>query len=141
MFYVKLYVHSLVDKFKWFYENARCYNKICSQSRRRVAEHWWVLGIDGNIILKLTLWKYGMKIWNKFLWFETVTNSRILHFHETSGSLDCVNVLDMMNDCHPRRTILLRAVVNEKLIQELFIINFIELLSLICEYFYCHTWS
>jgi len=28
MFYVKLYVHSLVDELKWFYENARCYNKI-----------------------------------------------------------------------------------------------------------------
>ena len=28
VFYVKLYVHSLVDKLKWFYENARCYNKI-----------------------------------------------------------------------------------------------------------------
>ena len=28
LFYVKLYVHSLVDKLKWFYENARCYNKI-----------------------------------------------------------------------------------------------------------------
>ena len=28
MFYVKLYVHSLVDKLKWFYENARCYTKI-----------------------------------------------------------------------------------------------------------------
>ena len=28
MFYVKLYVHSLVDKLKRFYENARCYNKI-----------------------------------------------------------------------------------------------------------------
>ena len=25
---MKLYVHSLVDKLKWFYENARCYNKI-----------------------------------------------------------------------------------------------------------------
>jgi len=23
-----IYVHSLVDKLKWFYENARCYNKI-----------------------------------------------------------------------------------------------------------------
>jgi len=23
-----IYVHSLVDKMKWFYENARCYNKI-----------------------------------------------------------------------------------------------------------------
>ena len=30
MFYVKLYVHSFVDKLKWFYENARCYNKICT---------------------------------------------------------------------------------------------------------------
>jgi len=29
-FYMKLYVHSLVDKLKWFYENARCYNKIYS---------------------------------------------------------------------------------------------------------------
>jgi len=28
VFYVKLYVHSLVDKLKWFYENARCYSKI-----------------------------------------------------------------------------------------------------------------
>ena len=28
MIYVKLYVHSLVDKLKWFYKNARCYNKI-----------------------------------------------------------------------------------------------------------------
>jgi len=28
MFYVKLYVHSLVDKLKLFYENERCYNKI-----------------------------------------------------------------------------------------------------------------
>jgi len=28
MFYVKLYVHSLVEELKWFYENARCYNKI-----------------------------------------------------------------------------------------------------------------
>ena len=28
VFYVKLYVHSLVDKLKWFYKNARCYNKI-----------------------------------------------------------------------------------------------------------------
>jgi len=28
VFYVKLCVHSLVDKLKWFYENARCYNKI-----------------------------------------------------------------------------------------------------------------
>ena len=28
VFYVKLYVHSLVDKLKWFYINARCYNKI-----------------------------------------------------------------------------------------------------------------
>jgi len=25
---LKLYVHLLVDKLKWFYENARCYNKI-----------------------------------------------------------------------------------------------------------------
>jgi len=28
VFYVKLYVHPLVDKLKRFYENARCYNKI-----------------------------------------------------------------------------------------------------------------
>jgi len=28
VFYVKLYEHSLVDKLKWFYENARCYSKI-----------------------------------------------------------------------------------------------------------------
>jgi len=28
VFYMKLYVHSLVDKLKWFYDNARCYNKI-----------------------------------------------------------------------------------------------------------------
>ena len=28
VFYVKLYMHLLVDKLKWFYENARCYNKI-----------------------------------------------------------------------------------------------------------------
>ena len=28
VFYVKFYVHSLVDKLKWFYENARYYNKI-----------------------------------------------------------------------------------------------------------------
>jgi len=28
VFYMKLYVHSLVDRLKWFYENARCYNKI-----------------------------------------------------------------------------------------------------------------
>ena len=28
VFYVRLYVHSLVEKLKWFYENARCYNKI-----------------------------------------------------------------------------------------------------------------
>ena len=27
---MKLYVHSLVDKLKRFYENARCYNKIHS---------------------------------------------------------------------------------------------------------------
>jgi len=27
VFYVKLYAHSLVDELKWFYENARCYNK------------------------------------------------------------------------------------------------------------------
>jgi len=30
--YVKLYVHSLVDKLKRFYENARFYNKIHSPS-------------------------------------------------------------------------------------------------------------
>jgi len=30
VFYVKLYVHSLVYKLKWFYENARCYNKMDS---------------------------------------------------------------------------------------------------------------
>jgi len=29
---VKLYVHSLVDKLKWFYENARCYSKIYTYS-------------------------------------------------------------------------------------------------------------
>jgi len=28
VFYVKLYMHSLVDKLKCFYENTRCYNKI-----------------------------------------------------------------------------------------------------------------
>jgi len=28
---MKLYVHSLVDKLKWFYENARCYNKISNK--------------------------------------------------------------------------------------------------------------
>jgi len=28
VFYVNLYVHSLVDNLKWFYDNARCYNKI-----------------------------------------------------------------------------------------------------------------
>ena len=28
VFYVKLYLHSLVDKLKWFYENARCYSEI-----------------------------------------------------------------------------------------------------------------
>jgi len=28
VFYAKLYVHSLDDKLKWFYGNARCYNKI-----------------------------------------------------------------------------------------------------------------
>jgi len=44
MFYVKLYVHSLVDKLKWFYENARWYNKIyngwdfVATSGRRVSE-------------------------------------------------------------------------------------------------------
>ena len=27
VFYMKLYLHSLVDKLKWFYKNARCYNK------------------------------------------------------------------------------------------------------------------
>jgi len=30
VFYVKLYVHSLVDELKWFYENARCYNMVYS---------------------------------------------------------------------------------------------------------------
>ena len=30
VFYGKLYVLSLVDKLKWFYKNARCYNNICS---------------------------------------------------------------------------------------------------------------
>ena len=28
VFYMKLYVHSLVDELKWFCANARCYNKI-----------------------------------------------------------------------------------------------------------------
>jgi len=28
----ELYVHSLVDKLKWFYENAQCYNKIYIQN-------------------------------------------------------------------------------------------------------------
>ena len=28
MFCVKLFVHSLVDKLKWFYQNARCYNTV-----------------------------------------------------------------------------------------------------------------
>lgn len=76
-----------------------------------------------------------MKIWTIFLWFETGTTSRVLHVYEPPGSLDCVNVLDMMSDCQLWRTIILRDVVNEKLIQELFIINFIEL-SLIVEYFF-----
>ena len=33
VFYVKLYVHSLVDKLKWFYENARFYHKIYGLSK------------------------------------------------------------------------------------------------------------
>jgi len=40
-----------------------------------------------------------------------------------------------MSDCQLLRTIVLHAVVNEKLIKELFISNFIELLTLIREYF------
>ena len=32
VFYVKLYVHSLVDKLKWIYENARCNTKIYRSS-------------------------------------------------------------------------------------------------------------
>ena len=41
MFYVKLYVHSLVDKLKRFYENARCYNKIYKPNDflKKVIEH------------------------------------------------------------------------------------------------------
>ena len=38
IFYVILYVHSLVDKLKWFYEIARCYNKIYTVCRLPV--HW-----------------------------------------------------------------------------------------------------
>ena len=38
VFYVKLYVHSLVDKLKWFYENARCYNKTHTR-------HWWIANL------------------------------------------------------------------------------------------------
>jgi len=34
VFYVKLYVQSLVDKLKWFYKNARCYNKIYTTNYR-----------------------------------------------------------------------------------------------------------
>jgi len=37
---MKLYVQSLVDKLKWFYENARCYNKI----------------YNGRPVLQATLW-------------------------------------------------------------------------------------
>jgi len=35
----------------------------------------------------------------------------------------------------------MHAVVNEVVIQELFKFNFIGLLTLIGEYFYCYTWS
>ena len=36
VFYVRLHVHSLDEKFRWFYENARCYNNIyCKHSLYR----------------------------------------------------------------------------------------------------------
>jgi len=40
VFYVKLYVHSLVDKLKWFYKNAWCYNKIYQFSNFRGNIYW-----------------------------------------------------------------------------------------------------
>ena len=49
MFYVKLYVHSLADKLKRFYENARCYNKI--YCKREVCENVFVVKFEVLIAL------------------------------------------------------------------------------------------
>jgi hypothetical protein len=36
------------------------------------------LGIDGRIILKLILWKWGGSVWIRFIWFGTGNCGRLL---------------------------------------------------------------
>ena len=50
---MKLDVHSLVDKLKWFYKNARCYNKIYSgKSGSQIFKLWKPLKISRNFVYR-----------------------------------------------------------------------------------------
>ena len=73
VFYMKLYVHSLVDKLKWSYENARCYNKI------------YTLSLCSSLIVSdKVLHPYKTTVNNIVLCLYTVTSSCIVisrHYH------------------------------------------------------------
>jgi len=55
VFYVKLYVHSLVDNLKWLYENARCYNKIYEVICSFVIHVYSIADFKSDLILGLIL--------------------------------------------------------------------------------------
>jgi len=78
LFYVKLYVHSLVDKLKWFYKNARCYNKISDMFR---CYSYAIISERINLcLLKLQLLKQSIKIHRcvvhmVVVWLHSLTQS------------------------------------------------------------------
>jgi len=94
VFYMKLYVHSLVDKLKWFYENARCYNKIYNRLSVEQNENANIL--CGN--WRETIWpQLYNRLWSKKPILQVVsrTGSDWL-----SSSIACVSVRCVRHTMH-----------------------------------------
>ena len=50
VFYMKLYVHSLVDKFQWFYKNTQCYNNIYNKFQYLNGSKWIKIGSRVGVV-------------------------------------------------------------------------------------------
>ena len=101
VFYEKLYMHSLVDKFKWFYENARCYKKIYTPSyvsffppRFLCANIWVAEFFSGILILSCLverwLWRINRegcesKLSWYVLWNYPAENAKFIYSYSVTG--------------------------------------------------------
>ena len=77
MFYVKLYVHSLVDELKWLCENARCYSKIYNILKR--CAEFLLAGKRAQWSGLSTRFTFLWQASSQFTIFRYITKIRTLH--------------------------------------------------------------